>query len=34
MFGRTTTPKQTEITQDIFNKLKEAGNTKEKVTDQ
>ena len=28
-FGRTTTPKQTEIAQDIFNHLKDAGNTYE-----
>lgn len=29
LFGRTSTPVQTEITQDIFNHLKDAGNTYE-----
>lgn len=33
-FGRTTTPQQTEITQDIFNALHKNGNTFEKVVDQ
>ena len=33
-FGRTTTPKQTEITQDIFLALSKNGNTYEEVVDQ
>ena len=34
LFGRTSTPKQTQITQDIFNHLKDAGNTYEEVVEQ
>jgi len=33
-FGRTSTPIQTEITQDIFKELQAQGNTFEKVVDQ